>query len=329
MTESQTFESPLRIRQHTAFTSIGFGNVTLCGKTAALKRSMQDALMETMHALPGALFQEAQTLLDRYAGQPGDFYRLFYVPVWSFLHVVPATLNVHHPSAFVDSAVTAHALSLFLHLWDDHLSDGQLKPDVLRLHMRTLAWQRFEHHCRLLCRHAGTDELLVEQSVADYLQAVHTRPKLDGLEAYEEQFLQEVAIWFIVPRLLAAAFAAPDKAAALTHTLERFCLAWRLVDDVQDIHLDLEEGKRTSVWFLLDETGRNRWDLCQRSIVESGHIAPAQWQELTAYIQQSGSLGRILARASDYLLTAAQTARTSGWGELAQELEQSNQGLLP
>ena len=142
-TEEKHFVSPLRIGRQTAFTPLRFGAVAPRPEIAALRRDLDDRLAAILSPLPAPLWREALSTLDRYAGSAGDFYSLFYVPVWSFLHWVPAAAGEPLDSALLADARTAQALGLFLHLWDDHLCDGQLAVDLLRLQVRTQAWQTY------------------------------------------------------------------------------------------------------------------------------------------------------------------------------------------
>jgi hypothetical protein len=138
-------DSPLRLRRRTTFNAVRFGAIALAPEVAALRRDLANCLAAVLVRLPRAMWGEALSTVDRYAGGAGHFYELFHVPVWSFLHWVPAAAGASLDPAMLDHARATQSLGLFLHLWDDHLCDGQLGVDPLRLQIRTevsTCWRR-------------------------------------------------------------------------------------------------------------------------------------------------------------------------------------------
>jgi hypothetical protein len=322
------FDSPLRIRLRTEFSQIGFGAVAVGPEVAALRATMNARLMALAAVLPPRLAAEARATLQGYSGGDGDFFRLFYVPIWSFLHWLPAVGRGVAPDPKVtEAAREAHGLSLFLHLWDDHLCDGQLATDLLRLHLRTTAWHRFSSLSEELGRRVGVGHGVVETHVADYLDSLHHPAPVTDVGAYSRQFCRQIGIWTLTPRLLGQAVGGPEIAAAAVQCIVSFAVAWRLLDDIQDIHQDVMEGKQTAVWLELDDTGRRCWSACRAASGAAGQLDPATWSELAAVVRESGCLQRLLGHVAGHLRSAAATAAAQGWGGMASELEQCRLGL--
>src|SRR3954454_8215082 len=99
--------------------------------------------------------------------------------MWSFLHWVPAAhpgLAVKHATA-LEHAQEAHALSLFLHLWDDHLSDAQLPPNLMRLQLRAVAWERYRGAVRSLAAMVPGGDEIATQLIHGYLTSCHQPPR--------------------------------------------------------------------------------------------------------------------------------------------------------
>ncbi|HST61377.1 MAG TPA: hypothetical protein VLK84_21915 [Longimicrobium sp.] len=323
---ADAFESPLLLRVHTEFTAIDLGRVQAAPGVQSLRGALDDALDGVVAALPAPLDAEARALLAGYAGG-GSFFGLFYVPVWSFLHWAPAAAPLPPPAQVLGTARTAHALALFLHLWDDHLSDGQLAPDLLRLQLRTLAWARFTAQARTLAAAAGARAGVVDAHARDYLVALHRPEPVSNLDGYLARFGRQVAVWTLVPRLLGRALAGPAAGKALAGAVEHFAAAWRLVDDLQDVHLDARAGAQTAVWLALDEEGRRRWEAFRDAGRAGKEPDPGTWEALAQAVRAPACRGRLLARARAELAAAAKTARAHGWAGWADEVESCARGL--
>lgn len=317
------FEGPLLVRQRTEFTSIDFGRIEAAPEIEQLRHTLNALLLELIATLPKAQQPAAKSIIRGYAGGRNDFYQLFYPPSWSFLHW--ATVSPHpSPTAEVRlAAQTAHALSLFIHLWDDHLCDRQLPIDLLRLQLRTLAWQRYSESSYRLVQGFNLPAEIVSQHMEQYLTAPHGFVLAESLEEYCEHFRQEIGIWTLVPKLLGHGLYSGNANGALPAIFTGFAIAWRLVDDIQDIHLDVACGKQSAVCVAMDELTRQRWEDCRLASFDSGKLDAATWKELRLAVRQSGVIQRLIAKINDLLATAAQSATAHGWFGLARELDQS------
>ena len=319
-------ESPLLIRTRTEFTEIGFGEVFDVPEAAQLRRDLNNILFATVRTLPEPIAQRNAALLDVYSGRRGDFFSLFYTSVWSFLHWVVAD-RADVPSDLKNAAQSAHAMSLFLHLWDDHLCDGQLETDIARLQLRTIAWERFVSSGEDLCQLLGLAPQVVEDHANEYLSAQSGTDTVVDLESYLRRFSRQIAIWTLVPHALDH-WLGDTTESSLQRLVELFACSWRLVDDIQDIHLDLVAGERNAVWHELDASGRELWEDCRLRSLERNELEQESWKKLSRSIREMGSLDRLLSRINLMLEEGFEIAERNRWPGLARELDQSRIGIL-
>lgn len=320
------FVSPLRISEQNVFTRIDFGPASAGPEIVRLRQTMNASLLRLAEALPESLREEANTILHGYAD--GDFFRLYYVPMWSFLHhVMERCGESRFNLAAQDDAREAHAMALFLHLLDDHLCDGQLRTTMLLLQLRTLAWQRFLSSSHSLSLRLCLDPNLFDKHTGSYITSLHRTEQVPGVEAYEHRFRRQMGICTLVPRLVGYASSGQAGSESLVGIIEDFGIAWRLLDDIQDIGADSCKGEQTSVWLELDGEGRRCWEACRERFAAEGSLDPVLFNKLTASIQETGCLYRLFVRIGQKLLGAARSAESQGWLDMALELEQCGQGI--
>jgi hypothetical protein len=314
MTASAAFVSPLLITDQGTLPWIDFGQPAPLPAIDALADRLNNEIMALAAGLPPPLRDEATGILKGYA--PGSrFIDLFYRPVWSFLHWMPQ----HTDPALLGHACRVQAMSLFLHLWDDHLSDGQIAPDLLRLHLRSLAWQALHDGAEALRAHTPLPPDAAGSLVESYLAAVHRPGLVDSLDAHAERMVAQVGIWRIVPLLYGHIAAGPRGAAGLTRIVERFSVAWRLMDDIQDVAADICGTQQNAVALALDPADTAAWAACAAQSINQPHPDPATWPAVSDAIGR-GALDRVLAYIATVLAQAQHEAAALGLDELADEL---------
>lgn len=314
------FISPLRITGPSTFGGLGFGVPAADPAILALRADLDAKLHAVLAPLPAPMRAEADAIIDGYCGVPGEFYRLFYQPVWSFLHWLPLRAAEPIAPALLDAARTAQALGLFLHLWDDHLCDGQLRVDQLRLQIRTDAWLAYGSACRRLCDAIAPGSTMVEEHLATYLGAIHIKEDIADLASFCSRFERQIAIWTLVPQLLGRACGGVEVATALTKLVQAFSNAWRLIDDVQDVEADMLAGVESAVWQCLDAAGRMAWSECHARSREIGALEPESWGVLFEFLRAPSCIPHLLVQIYDWLDAAALQAGQQGWPELAREI---------
>ncbi|MES2949267.1 MAG: hypothetical protein V4858_12075 [Pseudomonadota bacterium] len=314
------FQSPLTVTSVSSFNALAFGVPALPDALLALRRDLQSRLHGTLQYLPHAMRLEAQGMVQAYSGHPEEFYRLFYQPVWSFLHWVMANATPTIPASAIDDARTAQALGLFLHLWDDHLCDGQLATTQLSLQVRTDAWSAYIGAARRLAQHMGMEQRLVDDHATAYLGAIHIPETIHNLDDFCARFERQIAIWTLVPRLIAPAIGAAEAGEDLVRVLKTFSNAWRLMDDIQDVEDDVVAGVESAVWQVLPPEGRLAWAAAHAAAKASGQLEPESWAALQTQLDASACISHLLVRTYDWLETAAALAQKHGWSDLATEI---------
>ncbi len=326
MSPPEGFVSPLRRATDVEFTGIAFQAVPLTSKLAHLRLAMAAELFAVTAELPPELADEAGALIRGYRGGGADFFALFPVPAWSFLHWLPAAASPPVAAAVTRTATTAHAMALFVHLWDDHLVDGQLAADLLRIQLRTAAWNALTGAAGTLRVEVGAPTGVVEEHTSAYLTACHRPDHAPDLASYCDAFVDQVAIWTLTARLLGRACGGEPAARAACDVVSHFSVAWRLIDDAADVHADVLTGEPSAVRIALGPDGRDRWDECRRRSAGSERADAASWRSLVTAIRESGCLADVLARAAQHLDLAAAAARGAGWQALAHELDRTKPG---
>jgi len=303
---------------HSPFVIYDFGAFTPDPKIVAQADRLEAKLALAVGDLPPAMAKEAAGELKMYAGHRPRFIDLFYVPIWSFLHWIP----VAHPgmdAGALEKAQEAHALSLFLHLWDDHLSDAQLLPNLMRLQLRAVAWERYCAAVRSLAAMVPGGDEIATRLIHGYLTSCHQPPPATDQKSFSDRFIQQIGIWLVVPTLLGHLTGGPNRARELCAVIEAFAVAWRMIDDVQDIDKDIVSGQQNAVWFELNAPGRQAWEYCRIASAGGARPEPTTWQIATNTIC-GGALQSTLRQVVDLLSQAETLAAKAGWTGLATEM---------
>ena len=317
--DTQTnFVHPLAMSGHSPFVIYDFGAFAPDPNIVAQADRLEAKLALAVGDLPPAMAKEAAGELKMYAGHRPRFIDLFYVPIWSFLHWIP----VAHPgmdAGALEKAQEAHALSLFLHLWDDHLSDAQLPPNLMRLQLRAVAWERYHAACRALAAKVPGGDEIVTRLINGYLTSCHQPPPATDQKSFCDRFVQQIGIWLVVPTLLGHLTGGPKLAGELCAVIEAFAVAWRMIDDVQDIDKDIVSGQQNAVWFELNAPARQMWESCRVASTGGARPEPTTWL-IAATAIRGGALQSTLRQVVSLLSQAETLAAKAGWAGLAAEM---------
>lgn len=314
------FQSPLAVTHLSPYNALGFGVPALPDALLAVRSDLQARLHASFAHLPLAMQQEAQAIVQAYSGQADAFFRLFYQPVWSFLHWVMAQATPAIPQAALDDARTAQALGLFLHLWDDHLCDGQLATTQLTLQVRSDAWAAYRAAALRLAQHMGMPVSMVDEHTGTYLSAIHIPEAINNLDDFCARFERQIAIWTLVPRLIGPAIGGRPVGEDLAQLLKAFSNAWRVMDDVQDVEDDVLAGVESAVWQSLNAEGRHAWAQAHAQAKVLGQLEAQSWAALQSHLDASACIGKLLVVTYEWLDKAAAVAQKNQWPDLAREI---------
>jgi hypothetical protein len=193
---------------------------------------------------------------------------------------------------------------LFLHPFDDHLNDNQLPATHLTLLLRSQAWMLMIKALNCLADRSEGKEAIVQRFIEDYYCSV-TRPKrFLSLDGYCEFFRKQMATWFIVPALLTKKMAVGDEFSSAVQTAYgSFGIAWRLLDDIQDIKVDMIKGMHSAVYTILPEEIKCHWDR------DTEDKDCRSMRIILEYILGNGAIENIKARICRELESAASIAQ--------------------
>lgn len=307
--------------------AIRFGNVPLTDAGEAFRHAMNQVMINFIQSLPTPMHTDAIIFFKQHFKVPFfpevDFLCNYYVPAWSILYWIEqeAYLKGSITQEGYHKAKVVHAMALFLHPLDDHLNDGQLATSHLTLLLRSQAWALMTNALNRLAD-GIEEEAIVSGFINEYYASIGAPPEINTLDGYCTHFQKQMATGMIAPTLLALKLSA-DK--TFCETLQQaygaFGIAWRLLDDLQDMESDWLNGSRSAVYYCMDVHLRNEWDLAVDK--NPGRLTDSA----DDILYMSGVQATITARILQELEKAANLVTQLGMRGLASELFSLGQPL--
>lgn len=302
-----------------ACAAIGFGRVRPEGGVLVFYQALNGAMVQFLQGLPAPMRSEAMLFCMRYAGirigEEIDFFRNYYAPVWSVIYWIT---DGRVDKDLMRDGIAAHAMAMLLHSLDDHLADGELLVTHLTLLLRSQAWYLMQE---ALARFSGAvvgGPEAAENLIDDYYSAIGNSAAPDTIDEYCERFRKQMATGLIVPHIAALMAPGGSALAAFVRSAgESFGVAWRILDDIQDLGVDILHGRRTAIYCLLPEEGRVLWD----SICSDTGICDANdaFRRLGIIMKNSGTIAAAVGLIREELGKASEFAREAGLAGLAGE----------
>lgn len=288
--------------------AIALGAVNLNDDERAFYGELNEALTALCRRLPRSVQAEALLFLMRYAGialgEPLDYFRRYYAPAWSMVHELWSRAGGGMQDLRA-AVVTAQAMALHLHSLDDHLNDGELPATHLTVLLRSEAWIAFRGALGTMAARVPDGAAIIDEHLNTYYAAITDESVAADLEAYLARARGHGATWTLVPRLLALLGAETDHGASdAVEALERFIVAWRIVDDIDDLTDDATAGGPSALYHLLPESGRTVWRLPADT--------PDRTTLITGLVADGRIAQRLAHRAGAELAQAATLCRRQG-----------------
>lgn len=246
--------------------AVKFGDVP-SGDTADFYRRLNDHVPALCRSLPRSAQAEALMFLMQYAhiqvGDPLGFFRFYYRPAWSVLYwkTAPRHDRLIVSDEEIDAMLGGQAMAMLLHSLDDHMVDGDVPVSHVTLLVRGQAWHRMNECINRICAGLPGGIEIARELLGDYYAGIMEKNIPASLDRYCELFRKQMATWVIMPVLAAMKTGGDEKHVSdLRRAYESFGIAWRLLDDIQDLEADMEKGERSAVYVCLDEKGRTRWE---------------------------------------------------------------------
>ncbi len=303
---------------------IDFGGVNLSREEEAFRGELNREMLSLCKCLPKSVRTEATLFLVKYLqasfNDGLNFVNYFYAPAWSILFWLQqsCTDNRKLGPRCVKDAKTGHAMAMFLHAIDDHLTDGQLPVTHLALLMRSQSWMIMSDAFERLAKGVEKGRAIVCDLIDDYYSSIGKSDGAESLESYCKLFRKQMATWLIAPVLMAKRMSANEKfACSVRAVYSSFGIAWRLLDDLQDIEKDMMKGIHSSVYTCLPGEHRKRWDrVKEERALRNGGCAG----QILNYLLTSGVIDQIRQRICRELESAASIASSCSMSGLAGEL---------
>jgi hypothetical protein len=246
--------------------SIRFGRIRLNGSRAAFYRLLNHQVLDLCRRLPPSVQTEAlihfMYSTDTSLTDGLEVFKHYPAPVWSILFHLGESRGPGRRPEETDlrHAGTAHAMAMILHSIDDHLNDGEAPATHLMLLIRSEAWSTLNRALNYFAEDRRADGRLAERLIDEYYTAVCRPPAVASLTGYCRLAWRQAATGLIAPLLLARRRSS-DKAflGDIEIAQSAMIAAWRLLDDIQDLAVDLHTGAHSAVYFCLTPWGKSLW----------------------------------------------------------------------
>lgn len=300
-----------------------FGEVTISDEQMEFCSKLNKEIIIFCKSLPISAQTDGLLFFMRYFKIPFEselkFFSNYYPPAWSIIYwlIRPGLQNKRLNQNDVQNAKTAHAMALFLHPLDDHLSDGELQVTYLNLLIRSQLWMVMNKAFKRLSNGVESGEQLVQGFIDDYYSSIRDSNKMLSLDNYCDRFRKQMAIWLIAPVLLTKKIASDEKFTdAIQKAYGSFGIAWRLLDDINDIKIDMEKGTHSCVYFCLSEDMKNLWNKQSGGKIDK---TDEGWKIIWNYFSENNVIDDIKNRICKELESAAFIAQGYNMKGLADE----------
>lgn len=246
---------------------IEFGPVGISAAECDFYQSFNDEIISLCRSLPESIQIEAINFCMKYSGiafgEELNFFKYFYTPTWSILYWLNESSQQFRNLTHVDikHAVTIQALAMYLHSLDDHLNDGEVPATHLILLIRSQAWMRMNHATEYFCSQL-TDGAKRSQTLLDeYYDTIGKSTEGGSLNQYCDLFKKQMSIGLIAPVLLMNRMAASQN--FTDDMITAYCafgIAWRLLDDIKDIKIDMDKSTHSAVYVCLPRKMQHSWN---------------------------------------------------------------------
>ena len=295
-----------------ACAEIDFGKVCLSEGEQLFRRQLNKEILFLCKSMPKLTQIDVLSFLMRYAGisfnQEINFFKNYYVPSWSIIYwLIDSCAEAKKlTDGDVKYGTRAQTMAMFLHSLDDHINDGQIRADHLSLLIRSEAWGRMNKAIARLSGGIDGGQGIAKGLIDDYYASICRPQEIGSLNGYCNLFRKQMATWLIVPVLLARKISTDHKfTRAMQKAYESFGIAWRLLDDIQDIETDRISGAHSSIYYCLSENIKRLWDQkTEETTDKSIECAEA----ICEFILEKGVINRIKARICRELESAAAIA---------------------
>jgi len=302
---------------------VDFGSVSLSREEEVFQGELNREMLDLCENLPESMQTEAALFLMQYLQTPfydgPNFVNFFYAPAWSILFWLQRSCpeNITLDPGYVKAARTGHTMAMFLHALDDHLVDGQLPITHLALLLRSQAWMDMNRAFDRLARDVKGGTEIVHGFIDDYYMSINKPEETKSLSGYCNLFKRQMATALIAPILMARRIdPGKELSASIQAAYCSFGIAWRLLDDLQDLEKDMMKGVHSCIYVCLNEEVRGYWN---KNPEKKNDQNNGYKQTILRHIWETRVVDCIKARICSELDSAAAIADTCNMPGLAGE----------
>lgn len=306
--------------------TLDFGEVCLSVDQKNFYDGLNTAILSVIQSLPQSVQIDALLALARHLEIPYekkcDFFKGFYAPSWSILYWIAVSLGARAEFSLKDTYPyqAVHAIAMLLHLWDDHLNDGDLPASHLTILIRSQMWMMFKQTLDKLVHGSERDAIFVRRCLDRYYKSIENSNPMASLDAYCEQFKQQMSLGYIAPVLLSRRMTPDvDLVNRVRSALGSFGCAWRLLDDLHDVPCDIQSNTKSAVHVCLSDGAKRLWNRW----APGQHLDNSRDNAITRAIEAESIVERIAGRICAELdagTTHAAAARLEGYADELQVL---------
>jgi hypothetical protein len=294
------------------FSPIDFGAVSLSKEEKKFFSQLNHEIISLCKSLPQPTQTDALLFIMRYwgirFGHELNFFSYYYVPSWSIIYwlIQSAPTGIGLGRAVKRNAKTAHSMTLFLHALDDHLNDSEIPTTHLSLLLRSQSWMILNKSLYRLAHGVDGGHEIVRGFFDDYYSSITSSKNLESLDSYCNLFRKQIATWLIVPTLMTRKMTSDLRFTdAIQTSYGSLTIAWRLLDDIQDIERDMIKGVHSSIYICLSEDMKNHWD---KDTEEKRDKHNGFTEAILNHISENKIISRITERICSELESAASIA---------------------
>ena len=246
---------------------IEFGPVDISAAECDFYQNFNDEIISLCRSLPESIQIEAINFCMKYSGiafgKELNFFKHFYTPTWSILYWLNESSRQFRnlTRSDIEHAITIHALAMFLHSLDDHLNDGEIPATHLILLIRSQAWMTMNHAIEYFCSQLTDGAKRAQKFLDAYYGAISKSYETGVLDTYCDLFKKQMSIGLIAPVLLMSRMAASQN--FTDDMITAYCafgIAWRLLDDIKDIKIDMAKSIHSAVYVCLPRKMQHSWN---------------------------------------------------------------------
>ena len=302
---------------------VDFGTVDLSEEEKEFRGELNQEMLSLCTYLPKSTRTKAALFLVEYLqgsfNSSLNFVNYFYAPAWSILFWLNRSCpnNRKLDPKYMKDAKTGHTMAMFLHAFDDHLTDGQLTVTHLALLMRSQSWMIMSQTYERLAKGVENGAAIVRGFIDDYYSSISKSDETQSLDCYCALFKKQMATCLVVPILMARKICRDEEfSRSIQSAYSSFGIAWRLLDDLQDIEKDMFKGVHSSIYVCLNEDLRGLWD---KNTEEKEDQNNDYLQIILSYVLEKKVIDYIMERAINELESAASIADSCNMPGLAGE----------